>query len=352
MKKIFSLILISIASLFMVTTSKSLDVNASYIQDKKIDIEIIKDNTVITINHLSDYDFEYAIVEYAYYDNGVKYAELEQLEVRNNQFIIKKEWIAIKVHQLKVLKNRVYYTYSTSNKNSIGSFDDVIRKNIVEIETVASKIKNLNPNINPGLSFSVYEFYFNFDKEHDELISIDVNYIIEKIKFVFWKEYTEYNENININEDIEYYDINTGKYKSIKSLEKNTDTNIKADYVTRVHASKGIDGKLQNFNIIKIEYIIDGEFFIDDVINDPVTPEQEKIDWFFDFIDKLKSGIDKFIEFFNSNASTVIKVGVVIGILFLWAIFSPVFKLIYRILRFVFKSIINLIASILGIFFG
>lgn len=351
MKKILSLILIGITSVFIIGNKYSIDSSASFIPDEKISIEILKDNTVITINHLTDYDFEYAVVEYAYYDDGVKYAELEQLEVRNNQFVIKKEWIAIKVHQLKVLKNRVYYTYATSNKNSIGSFDDVIRKNIVEIETVTSKVKTLNPNISSGQSFSVYEFYFNFDKEHDELISIDVHYIIEKIKFVFWKEYIEHNENININKDIEYYDVKLGKYNTIKSLEKNTDTNIKADYVTRVHASKGVDGKLQNFNIIRIEYVIDGEFFIDDVINDPITPEQEKIDWFFDFIDKLKSSLDKVVDFFNSNASTVIKVVVVIAVLLLWALLSPVFKLFYKLLKFIFKSIINVLASILGIFF-
>lgn len=372
MKKIIVFILL-LASSFTLVSNKiyakeNHATDMSMIQDRKIDVEVLKDHNRIQIKHTSDIDISHAVTEYVRYENGEKISRLDTFDVYNNYFRVPENTIAVKVHQVKTLINRVYYTYATSNKNVVGDFSNVIRMNQVDIKTTA--IETIKTDLVTGTNplqnkwYKIYEFYFNFDKEHDFLVDVDVDYIMIKKG---WFGVEKDRQNITERIDTGTNTINGYREKAMGGtvvynkatydyigLEENKTTN-RGNYVVRLAPAEmkflEYDYNIENFAIIRIQYSLNGEFIIDDVINDPVSPDDEKINWLISFIDNIQSFFTKITDFFTSSSSTLLKVGIVVGVLILYSVFSPVFKLLWIAVKSLYNLITSAIASILGIFF-
>lgn len=359
MKKLLILLMVVASVLLALPNS----ISAESIYDEKIDIEIIKDNNTITINHTSGKNIEYAVVEYSFMKDGRYISMLDTFDVRNDKFTINKgvSTIAVKVWQLKELKNNIYYRYSTSNKNSVGSFTGVERIAIVEIETrhievvkldIVSSRKQLSPR------HKYYEFYFDFEKEHDEVISIDVEYIVTEYIFLGLFKGDSYNvsDNINIYNDLvisgyEQYAAGGSvghrpATRSVIALEPN-DSKHEGTHVARASAPTSYlkDAfKIENFAIITIEYTVDGEFYIDQVINDPTTPIEDDINEIKRLLEYLKSIlgnitglVSKVTDFFNGNASTVVKVIIFIVASILLGPVLFILKTIFTAVKYILK---------------
>ena len=339
-------------------------IKAAEIEDEKIGIIITKDGNTVSINHTSDITIQKAVVEYAFYENDVYISMLDTFDVSNNRLTINKgvATAAVKVHQVLTLRGNLWYRYSTTNQNTAGSFTGVNRMNIVEIET--THIETIKTDILTTAKigsprYKYYNFYFDFDKLHDELIMLDVEYIIHEYTFFGLIKSKSHNvsDNININENIVMSGyvqstlpgtttiIFPSKSTSVKSLEANTTSNP-GNYVARVSADLGWlsdDFKIENFAILKIGYMIDGEFILDDVINDPTTPIDD-INDLIAIINNIKKALGDFMgfitsitNFFTSNGSTVLKVIVgVIALILLGPIFT-VIKFIFTIIKYIFK---------------
>lgn len=340
-------------------------IKANTIEDEKIGIVITKDGNTVSINHTSDITIHKAVVEYAFYENDVYISMLDTFDVSNNKLTINKgvTTTAVKVHQVLTLKGNLWYRYATTNQNTAGSFTNVKRMNIVEVET--THIETIKTDILTTAKvasprYKYYNFYFDFDKIHDELIMLDVEYIIHEYTFFGLIKSKSYNvsDNININENIVMSGyvqstfpgtttiIFPSKSISVKSLEANTTANP-GNYVARVSADLGWlsdNFKIENFAILKVGYMIDGEFILDDVINDPTTPIDDQINDLGKIIENIKNILGDFtnflntiINFFTSNGSTVLKVIVgVIALILLGPIFT-VIKFIFTIIKYIFK---------------
>lgn len=306
--------------------------------DSKLDIRVEKHSNIVTISHDSSYIIVQAITEVV--DNK-RDSRLFTYDVTNSKFQIDSETTAFKIHQLILMTDMgTTFRVQTKGNNQIGTLTGVTRKNLVEIEVVKTNIRTLrvgNPNV-VGSSTVAYEFYFDFHKNHDLITAIEVDYIIRTRGFWPWN-YTDENITRTINHTQEIpYTTSNGQTKWVKSLEENPQTDINADYVTRiVPAGLGVDqGTLRNFAIIRIEYILDGEFFEDDVIMPPVTPEEkdmlELLDKMKDLYNKMTAFISNITSFFTENGSTLLKVAIVVIALIL---LGPIFF----ILRIVFKLI-------------
>lgn len=369
-----------LASNYNFTTEAKLndyDLNVSNVQnlnfnDEKIGIIITKEQRVVTIEHTSGYTLTHAVVEYASMESGERVSRLDIFEVRNNKFTLNVDAFAVKVHQVKRLYNNVYYTYATTNKNTAGSFDNVTRKNIVEIETTAVLTAKSRINWRDWTEHhDIYEFYFDFKEDHDKVHSIDVNYNVKRRrttgKYDNYKNISAQNLSTNDTWNLWKYRLSFGGVvrdgddeEKVKVLEKNLTSNP-GNYVARIaptasnydlYDTKGMwwtDTYLvENFAIIKIEYEIDGEFIISDVINDPTTPADEALNWLIAFVDALKKFSSSITNFFTGNASTILKVVVAIIILIvikpaiaLIKLFTSLIKLVINGIKTLFTTIIN-----------
>lgn len=339
------------------------------IVDEKIAVEITRDNTVVRINHYDNIDISYAVVEYGYVENGEFLSELTQIEVRNNRFTVNSNWTAIKLHQVKYLVGNVYYTKATTGTNTIGSFTGVKRVGFVEIETTAVKTVTTDTLLNqtPGSSkFKYYEFYFNFEKEHDYVHSIDVNYIMNYYTFFGLIKSGSENHTKTLEHNLatnfqgyKLIDGNLNLYapsmETFSNLQKNHDPNINGNYVARIgvtdvelNANWGSDYRIENFAIIRIRYEVDGEFIIDDVINDPTTPIDDSINWLLDFISNIQKNIAGFINFITTHTTPIIAVAIVIVVGIAYALLSPVFRLAFAVLKLAFTGLSKLFELLFG----
>src|SRR5690554_994431 len=362
MKRLLILLLVVASTLLALPNN----IKAETIHDQKIDVIITKDGNKVYIEHTSGISIDYAVVEYGFIENGQFISMLDTFKVNDNMFEINKgvNTTAVKVHQIKTLRNNIYYTYSTSNQNTVGSFSGVTRMNIVEIET--THVKTVNAGILSSAkvgspSHKYYEFYFQFDKEHDELKSIDVSYIIQEYKWWGLVKGEKYNveDNISINsnvvmsgwEVVKLPGVNVTpnflpKNVSVKALESNK-TEHPGNYVARVSAKTNWlkdSFKIENFAILKIAYTINGEFIIDDVINDPSTPIDDQIDGLLQMLENIQKGITSVTNFFNGiinllteNGSTVLKVIIVIIALVLIGPIFFILKGLFTIIKIIFK---------------
>lgn len=342
-------------------------IKADTIQDEKIGIVITKDGNTVSINHTSDITIQKAVVEYAFYENDVYISMLDTFDVSNNRLTINKgvTTLAVKVHQVLTLRGNLWYRYATTNQNTAGSFAKVQRMNIVEIETthIETVDAGFQTSESPNLK-KYYNFYFQFDYDHDELISLDVEYILET-RALWGLIVNKHNmsKNVKNTDKIKEYVKNPGWINTmpithwymgvdtnIPALETNT-TNNPGNYVVRLQPH-GDDSNLklhtnatiENFAIIRVKYMIDGEFILSDVINNPTTPIDDQINDLGKTIENIKNILGDFtnflntiINFFTSNGSTVLKVIVgVIALILLGPIFT-VIKFVFTIIKYIFK---------------
>lgn len=323
--------------------------------DGKIDIEIIWNVSEVTIKHLSKYTIDYAVVEYAYMeDDNVLSARLDQIPVKNNIFKVDPSWKAIKVHQIKTLIGNVYYTYST-NDNKLNSapssfnWNSVRRLNTVQLEQVA--LRKVDVSGKYVFKGQIYEVYFNFNEKHDELKAITLNYVkVRKNNFSTTKT--------NESERLIWNFATNDRWELGSEMERlvlNEDKTIPANYIGRFfpHISNSHPSySVENVFIIEVEYMLDGEFIIADVITDPISPVDDAISWLLKFIETLKKIVNQIVGFFNGNASTIFKViMVIIGLILLMpaiAIFTVIFKIIKLVFTIIFKGI-GSIFSLIGI---
>lgn len=348
MKKIIITMLLVVSTLVLATAP-----TFGATTDRKIDVEIIRDNTTVDIKHLSDIKIDYAVVEFAYMRDDNKLSELKTFEVKNNKFEIKSNVIAIKLHQIKTLVKQTYYTYATAGKNTIGTFEDVTRINIVEIETVDILSNDYHeplwniPGAPVGQQYHYWEFYFNFDKPHDKIRSATLNYVAYTrqaiIPYVWVREYGHTNVSEKVL-DTEHIDKANAMYK----LEKNTTSSVNSDYVIRF--AKSASGLFKNLNMVEnvamvqIEYLIDGEFIVADVINDPMTPDDDNLNWLLRFIEQFRKFINS-INWDNALTYVLVFLAVIIGIpllMLLISIIGLVFKVIKVIVKLIIVSIKNI----------
>lgn len=375
MKKL-SIIFLSAVSLLALVFTTPVYAN---INDPYIDISIVKNGNVIEINHTSGRDISYAVVEYGYYENNQLYSQLTQIPVINDKFNIQSNWVAIKVHQVKVLQNRIYYTYSTRNENQIGNFNNVQRVGVVEIETVAVKTITTDTLTKASIDspyYKYYEFYFRFDNEHDRIDKIDVEFVMIEYSNILWWQWESGRENIekslSSGETVTYngyrrQDIGTTPFffdfpVIVNLLGQNSDTSIDANYVARV-APKNSDlnsllaknFSIENFAIIRIHYELDGEFIISDVINDPTTPEDDQINWLLGFIEDIQKGMADFqnwlgttTDWLLNNANTIVVIVVLLLVGLAWIILSPIFKIAWLLIKTSFRGLFKIFDLLFG----
>ena len=320
--------------------------------DGKVDIEITRDNTEVTIKHLSKYKIDYVVVEYAYMeDDSVLSARLTQIPVKNNKFIVQSNWSAIKVHQIKTLIGNVYYTYSTTDNKlntapSNFNWSSVRRLNTVELEQVA--LRKVDVEGKYVFKGQMYEVYFKFDTPHDELKAITLEYIKVKHNPPFKDKKTNESERL-----IWQFKTND-KWELGSEMERlvaNTDTTIDANYIGRFfpHISNSLPYySVENVLIIEIEYVIDGEFIIADVVTDPISPADDAIAWLIKFVETLKNLWSTITNFFTGNANTILKVVVAIIILILIKPVIALIKLIASLIKLVINGIKTLFTTIIN----
>lgn len=379
MKKILTLLLIIILSfpIFLIN-----HVHADTINDEKVAIEIIKDNNTIEIKHTSGKQLDYAVVEYSFYDTSNNYISmLDQFKITNNKFTINKgvSTVAVKVHQVKELvNNSVYYTYMTTNKNTVGSFAGVQRKAIVEIET--THVKTVNVDFQTSESPKIkkyYEFYFDFKKNHDELVRVDIDYVLiqKNLWGLITKEHNMTDSRKNTDRIKKYVKnpgwINTlpvthfyiAENTNIKALEVNNTSNP-GTHVLRVQP-KGNDTNLKlhtnahvkNLAIIEVEYTLDGEFYIEQVINNPTTPIDDTLNQLEKIVEQFKTIFDNFnnfinniTSFFNGNSSTILKVVLVVIALILLGPILFVIKWLFIVIKLILKIPVNIFKTLKVLF--
>lgn len=368
LKKILITLIIAFSAFLLILPGNKVFASSSDIEDERVAIEITLSSNQVTINHLTNHDIKYAIVEYAFLDDtGTKISMLAEIPVNNNKFTVNQNVYALKVHQIRILKDRIYYRYHTleNGKNTVGSLAGVKRMNITEIETTAVKTVSTGlkiSSIQTSTTIQTYEFYFNFDKEHDKLHYIDTQYIVVR-KLLGLIETDRKNIESRVNTakfNVSGYEFNrvgtavipTFKSKSIVGLEANTDNKINANYVARIVPDYKLNGinndyKIQNFAIIRIAYEIDGEFIIDDVINPPVTPN-EPLDDLLNLFERINAFIKKITDFWTSNGNKVLKIILGVALVIAWFILSPIFKIIWIFIKSFFKGIIKILAFFFG----
>ena len=367
-KKILIVILIGVAS-FLLATPKiyavhemNMNAKTEEFDSERVAIDIKQSHTTITINHTSGKEITHAIVEYVFLEDNKKISMLTTYNVSNNEFTISASVIALKVHQVKVLRGSTYYRHMTTNNNTIGSLEGVERRNIDDIRTVAVKTVKTKWLTGPSSSIKkYYEFYLQFDKEHDQLRWIDAEFVLTKKIIIFIPtERENVTQRISINGNLQEYtkrETMLGipsyqtKFTSIKTLEKNTNSKIKANYVARIQPANGIfetmaNADISNFAIIRVAYVIDGEFIVDDVINNPTDPKEDIVQ---DTIDYMQQLLDMFKDFevwfndltagFNKNIKTILIVaGIIVFFLLIGPIVSLV-KLIWAVIKLPFKAL-------------
>lgn len=351
----------------------------AFTPDEKVAIELHKNGTTFEIRHTSGFDIIQAVTEYVIVENGENISRMETFDVINSRIESYPGTVAAKVHQLIVSINRNTYRYGTTNQNSAPAnynWSNVTRKNIIEIKTTDfALVKTNKVKDHLGNYHQYHEFYFDFTKKHDEIVSIDVDYMVRRAHIfgIKGKWVNVHEQNLSANKEwkiLPYgWDSAFGNHDRdplyVKQLATNNSSK-KGTHVARIaptaenYNNKDVTGtwwnekgfEIQNFAIIRIEYIVDGEFIVDDVVNDPISPEYpSEFQWLIDFINSIQRGLSGIIEFFSSNASVIIKGLVIIGGLILYAIFSPFFKLIFKAIKLAFDAVISLLAKILGVFF-
>lgn len=340
-KKIFSSLMI-IMILLTAITPQAL---ATSTADEYVPIEITREGTSIKINHETDYNITHAVVEYAKVENGVNVSRLADFDVKNNIFTIDEDVYALKVHQIKVLQDRVYYIMMTEGNNFLGTLEGVERQNHTQIFTTSHSWVLLYFTTQMGASRYIHEFTFDFEEEHDEILALDVHYVMVS-KGIFATE-TEHNYKVSAGEKT----YNYVKKEDVQLLEHLSGKS----YAVRVGEGNSYDdGDLKNFAIINVYFTINGEHKLYKVINPPHTPDKqtpEAIDWFVEMIQKLQSFFGNIIAWWQNNTSNILKVLIVIGVLLAWAILSPVFKLLFFVIKMIFKAITSVLSKIFGVFF-
>ncbi|VEU79554.1 hypothetical protein [Haploplasma axanthum] len=349
-KKILIIIFIGVAS-FLLATPKLYAAETAKPSPSIEITDITRNQNTITIQTNETDLITHAVVEYVFLENTQRISMLKTYDVKNNTFTIESKITDLKIWQLKKIRKETSTLHMTSGKNTIGTIENVERRNISEIETVASNIvdtglfldKNTGKHIGPGrldVKLKYFEFYFKFEKTHDKVISIDVNYVFGDLNY----DETSLINTENISErifpdgvEIEGYEIiwdainyskNTFKKLAVRGLDNNFIASIDANYVTRVFPIKNAASNIErrgrgsrasfaygvsNFAIIKIQYMVDGVFFEDDVINppvdpvEPVTPE-DTLGWLQELIAKIKEIIQKLKDAWGKYSTIVLTV--------------------------------------------
>lgn len=310
----------------------------------------------VKITHLSNENISNAITEIVTIKGESRISTLHEYDVLNDKFNVPIGTQAIKVHQVRILKGGIKYTRKVTGNNEEGSFLNVKRMNIVEIPQAKTNVVDTLrvADYSGSIKIKSYEFYFDFNKKHDKVEYIDVDYVVVsklKIAGITWKteRYNVYDQELNANEEwtiTGYSGVDGNKPKKYKILEPNSNIDFKENYVARIipyaHEYNGgfpkqpRDYGIENFAVVKIAYSIDGEFIVDDVINDPVSPAED-LNWLLSFIKTLKTLINDFSRFWSTNSGKIIiGVIVIIGLIFLGPLIALI-KLIFTLI----KSIIN-----------
>lgn len=328
------------------------------IPDGKVDIEITRDGTTVKIDNYSTYVLTHVVVEYSYNDieDNILSSQIKLIDVDRNTFKVESNWIAIKVHQVKTLINGVYYTYAVnitgkeSAPNNYNWNPNVIRK-VAFVELKQVDLKKIDVEGKYLFKGQIYEVYFQFDNPHDQLKSITVDYI--KVKKLYWP-YPD--ERTNETEQLVWNFASNDRWElgsEVERLVANNDTSIKANYIGRFfpHISNSSPSySVENVKIITIEYTLNGEHILADVVTEPISPVDD-ISWLLELIRIIKGIINSITNFFNSYGSTVLKVIVIIIGIILYVILSPFIKIIWGVIKLAFKAVISVLAKILGVFF-
>lgn len=351
MKKLILLfVMVASALLATVTKTYALDLarEPGEIEDKYLKIDYKKNDNKITIE-LSDktYEMTTAVVEQAYLENGNKISILKDYKISDNTFALDDNVVAFDIWQLLVTKDDETFRFMTTGNTTWNDLSDVIeRRGFTSIKTVGVKRQTTHMWINSPVNnssnnkLSYFEYYFKFDDAHDHVLNIDVEYnLITGVGL--GEKRTRINEKVipdgveiegfldSPGLDIEYTDKIV-----VRGLDRSFNTSYEANYVARVFPLKLIDSRyritdynVENYAIVNIEYIHNGEFFSKRVINPPVTnPDSPDInlDW-----------LQRIINWISENLSLLGKIitGIVIALVAIpaFAILGLVFKLIKMI---------------------
>lgn len=354
MKKIL-LTLLLVAGLVLATNNKK--IHAA--ETAYVDISISREVNTVSIEHLTNYNITGVVVEYAFVENNKRYAELINIDVIGDKFTVDPNWYALIVHQIKVTKDKTTYIYQVNpdSNNTVGEFGEVQRRKLVEIETVDSYVRTLRYQGGIGNSELTFEYYFNFKENHDEIISVDVHYVMVKKK-LFQTIRTNHEKTVKSSDYYDYKD-STGKNQRLNLLEHNTDTTKNGQYVVRIEPGtvQNLEGTPENFAILRILYMIDGEFIMSDVINPPYELDKsEDVQWIYDFIDDVKEFFLWVKNFFTQNGNTILKVIIVIIaliflpiIIFFGRTIFNIFKSIYNSTKFILKAIFSIPGIIINV---
>lgn len=347
--------------------------NLSFTKDEVIKVDLTLNGRTLSIKHEGDLSITGVVIEYVFIDNNENVSKLLTLDVNSNgNTMIPSESIAVKVQQVLMKKNQVVYRYTAGGKNSVPSnfnWDSVVRKDFIVIETtevrkVESKVPLEKYGYDDFRFHQYYEFYFNFNEKHDELISIDTDYILLEEHIIGSdKEIKMKDHNLSSKEkwNLKYDKIGIPPSgyplsESIDILSKNLSSDFKGNYVARIaptaqnydneEGSKRLpnDYKIKNFAIIRVEYTINGEYKLEDVLNEPVTPDyDDDMSWFKDFIRTIKNMWKSFSGFFNSNLTAILVIIVIIILLILLPIIVGGLSAIITIIKIIISTLIFII---------
>lgn len=383
-KKMIFTILIGAAALFAASSVPITDLQLNQVNhvnlsttgdgfefDEHIPINVVLSNDVVNVTTESNFKISDIVIEYVDSKLDSRLGTF-MLDVNNN-VKLPIQPVAVKVHQVLTQINQVKYRYTASSNNVAPSnfnFNQVKRIGFVDIETrtvksVNTDLKTSNSSIQ-HFTVQIYEFYFDFNERHDELLGVDVQYVFDRYYLGIIQDSDLVEENRKMNQAYtttgwEYfvhpYLESVWQYaeRNYVGLEVNTDTSINGQYVVRVSPSnkKLFDAKyvVRNFAIIRVEYIVDGEHKLEDVINAPVTPDEpiDNFDWFYKLFADVKNFFDMITSFFGSNLKILLSI--VIGVVAL-ALLGPVtslIKLIFTAIKSAFKGIVFIVKYILKI---
>lgn len=330
----------------------NLKANDSGENSKVIEINVDRNGNQISISHNEkNATILTADVEYVFLENNNRISMLKTYDVTNNTFTIESKIIDLKVWRLKLEINGITYVHMTTKNNTIGSVENVERRGFVEIETVASKTIDTGMYVNPVLTndfpdrevkLIYFEFYFQFDKKHDKVVSINVEYVFGTMfrgNFVA----TENVDELIVPDGVELtgYRVqrspelsnmpnkNIEQKIAVRGLDENFISDIDANYVARVfpirnmeqnferrgNSDANINYGVKNFAIVRIQYIVDGVFFNDPVINnpwDPSLPEEQKpvdpLSWLQELIAKIKEIIQKLKDAWGKYSTIILTI--------------------------------------------
>ncbi|MDY0277166.1 MAG: hypothetical protein RBQ97_03680 [Acholeplasma sp.] len=373
MKKLLFIITLGLASIFLASPkvyALGNEHEQSDTEDDYLDMDFVKNGNSIEIK-LSDtsYTITTAVVEQAYLSDTKKVSILKDYDVKNNAFILDNNILAFDIWQLRVTKKGKTYLYMTKGTTKYNSLSDVVeRRGFTHIRTVRMKIQDTHLYINDFYSYSsniltYFEYFFQFNKEHDQVINIDVEYNL--IKGVgLGQEIVRTNERI-VPDGVElegYVDtvpslgfMTTDKIV-VRGLDNNFNTSYKANYVARVFPVSKIDSQfrmvdysVENWAIVNIEYVHEGVFFSERVINPPTSTDDNvdyNLEWLKNLINEITSIWQKITDWLKNNLGSLYSIALIIIGLMLLGPLSAILMLIINAIKLaisLFKNIFKFI---------